>query len=81
MEKNSTAAAELAARLNSHGFGRFKVSGNRVIRRGLGDDVVLVAVSAGRGRPYEVTEALARAGIQVVQDRCLMVEWRRLGPG
>jgi uncharacterized protein len=26
-------------------------------------------------------EALAKAGIQVVQDRCLMVEWRRLGPG
>jgi uncharacterized protein len=26
-------------------------------------------------------EALAQAGIQVVQDRCLMVEWRRLGPG
>jgi len=26
-------------------------------------------------------EALARAGIQVVQDRCLMVEWRRLGRG
>jgi predicted CoA-binding protein len=25
-------------------------------------------------------EALARAGIRVVQDRCLMVEWRRLGP-
>ncbi len=25
-------------------------------------------------------EALARAGILVVQDRCLMVEWRRLGP-
>lgn len=25
-------------------------------------------------------EALARAGIQVVQDRCLMVDWRRLGP-
>jgi predicted CoA-binding protein len=25
-------------------------------------------------------ETLARAGIQVVQDRCLMVEWRRLGP-
>lgn len=25
-------------------------------------------------------EALAREGIQVVQDRCLMVEWRRLGP-
>ncbi|HET8541870.1 MAG TPA: CoA-binding protein [Anaeromyxobacter sp.] len=25
-------------------------------------------------------EALARAGIDVVQDRCLMVEWRRLGP-
>ncbi len=25
-------------------------------------------------------EELARAGIQVVQDRCLMVEWRRLGP-
>jgi predicted CoA-binding protein len=25
-------------------------------------------------------EALARAGIAVVQDRCLMVEWRRLGP-
>jgi uncharacterized protein len=24
-------------------------------------------------------EALARAGILVVQDRCLMVEWRRLG--
>jgi hypothetical protein len=26
-------------------------------------------------------EALARAGIQVVQDRCLKVEWARLGPG
>jgi len=25
-------------------------------------------------------EALARAGILVVQDRCLMVDWRRLGP-
>jgi predicted CoA-binding protein len=25
-------------------------------------------------------ETLARAGIEVVQDRCLMVEWRRLGP-
>lgn len=25
-------------------------------------------------------ETFARAGIQVVQDRCLMVEWRRLGP-
>ncbi len=25
-------------------------------------------------------EALAKAGILVVQDRCLMVEWRRLGP-
>jgi hypothetical protein len=27
----------------------------------------------------EAAEALARAGIQVVQDRCLMVEHRRLG--
>lgn len=27
-----------------------------------------------------VAEALAREGILVVQDRCLMVEWRRLGP-
>jgi predicted CoA-binding protein len=25
-------------------------------------------------------ESLAKAGILVVQDRCLMVEWRRLGP-
>lgn len=25
-------------------------------------------------------EALARSGIQVVQDRCLKVEWARLGP-
>jgi hypothetical protein len=25
-------------------------------------------------------EELAKAGILVVQDRCLMVEWRRLGP-
>ncbi len=25
-------------------------------------------------------EQLARAGIRVVQDRCLMVEWKRLGP-
>ncbi len=25
-------------------------------------------------------EELARAGIEVVQDRCLMVDWRRLGP-
>jgi len=61
MVKNSTAAAELAARLNSHGFRQFKVAGDRVIRRGPGEDVVLVAVSAGRGRPYEVAEALARA--------------------
>lgn len=27
-----------------------------------------------------VAEALAREGIKVVQDRCLMVDWRRLGP-
>ncbi|HEX9244485.1 MAG TPA: CoA-binding protein [Anaeromyxobacter sp.] len=25
-------------------------------------------------------EELAKAGVLVVQDRCLMVEWRRLGP-
>ena len=31
-------------------------------------------------RNDEAAEALARAGILVVQDRCLMVEWRRLGP-
>jgi predicted CoA-binding protein len=31
-------------------------------------------------RNDEAAERLARAGIQVVQDRCLMVEWRRLGP-
>jgi predicted CoA-binding protein len=31
-------------------------------------------------RHDEAAEAFARAGIQVVQDRCLMVEWRRLGP-
>ena len=30
-------------------------------------------------RNDEAAERLARAGIQVVQDRCLMVEWRRLG--
>jgi hypothetical protein len=29
-------------------------------------------------RNDEVAEALAREGILVVQDRCLMVEWRRL---
>jgi predicted CoA-binding protein len=28
-------------------------------------------------RNDEAAERLARAGIQVVQDRCLMVEWRR----
>ncbi|WP_242345887.1 CoA-binding protein [Anaeromyxobacter terrae] len=28
-----------------------------------------------------VAERLARAGIQVVQDRCLMVDWRRLVAG
>jgi predicted CoA-binding protein len=28
-------------------------------------------------RNAAAAEALARAGIQVVQDRCLMVEWRR----
>ncbi|HEY6100119.1 MAG TPA: CoA-binding protein [Anaeromyxobacter sp.] len=32
-------------------------------------------------RNDDVAEALARDGILVVQDRCLMVEWRRLGPG
>ena len=31
-------------------------------------------------RNDEAAEALAKAGILVVQDRCLMVEWRRLGP-
>jgi predicted CoA-binding protein len=31
-------------------------------------------------RNDRAAEALARAGILVVQDRCLMVEWRRLGP-
>jgi predicted CoA-binding protein len=31
-------------------------------------------------RNDEAAERLARAGIQVVQDRCLKVEWRRLGP-
>ena len=29
-------------------------------------------------RNDEAAEALARAGVLVVQDRCLMVEWRRL---
>jgi len=32
-------------------------------------------------RNDEAAEALARAGIRVVQDRCLKVEWARLGPG
>ncbi len=32
-------------------------------------------------RNDEAAEALARAGILVVQDRCLKVEWARLGPG
>ena len=32
-------------------------------------------------RNDEVAEALAREGIRVVQDRCLKVEWARLGPG
>ncbi len=31
-------------------------------------------------RNAEVAEALAREGILVVQDRCLKVEWARLGP-
>ncbi len=31
-------------------------------------------------RNERAAEALAKAGILVVQDRCLMVEWRRLGP-
>jgi predicted CoA-binding protein len=31
-------------------------------------------------RNDHVAEALARAGIKVVQDRCLMVEYRRLAP-
>jgi hypothetical protein len=31
-------------------------------------------------RDDRAAEALAKAGILVVQDRCLMVEWRRLGP-
>ncbi len=32
-------------------------------------------------RNAAAAEVLARAGIQVVQDRCLKVEWARLGPG
>lgn len=31
-------------------------------------------------RNERAAETLARAGLLVVQDRCLMVEWRRLGP-
>lgn len=31
-------------------------------------------------RSDAAAERLARAGIRVVQDRCLMVDWRRLGP-
>lgn len=31
-------------------------------------------------RNDQAAESLARQGIRVVQDRCLMVEWRRLGP-
>jgi uncharacterized protein len=31
-------------------------------------------------RNDEAAEKLARAGIRVVQDRCLKVEWGRLGP-
>jgi hypothetical protein len=31
-------------------------------------------------RNERAAETLAKAGILVVQDRCLMVEWRRLGP-
>jgi len=31
-------------------------------------------------RNDQAAEALAGEGILVVQDRCLMVEWRRLGP-
>jgi uncharacterized protein len=31
-------------------------------------------------RNDEAAEQLARAGVKVVQDRCLRVEWRRLGP-
>lgn len=37
-----------------------------------------VWMQSGISHP-EVAEALARAGIKVVQDRCLMVEQRRLG--
>ncbi len=32
-------------------------------------------------RNDDAAEALAREGILVVQDRCLKVEWARLGPG
>jgi predicted CoA-binding protein len=28
-------------------------------------------------RNEQAAEALARQGVQVVQDRCLMVEWRK----
>jgi predicted CoA-binding protein len=31
-------------------------------------------------RNDQAAEELAKAGVLVVQDRCLMVEWRRLGP-
>jgi predicted CoA-binding protein len=31
-------------------------------------------------RNDQAAESLAKQGIKVVQDRCLMVEWRRLGP-
>ena len=55
------AAQELARRLNAIGLGRFAAQDSQVIRPDVGLFVPLTLVSAGRGRPYEVEQAIHRA--------------------
>ena len=55
------AAEELARRLSGLRLGGFSVRGNQVLRPGEGFDVPLTLVCAGRGRPYEVEQALRKS--------------------
>jgi hypothetical protein len=53
----ATIAPELAARLNALGVGSYETQGDQVV---CGEEIALRVLNVGRGRPYEVEEALAR---------------------
>ena len=42
--------------------------------------IAVVLTGASKDGSLGVTRVKRKGGIVVVQDRCLMVDWRRLGP-